>query len=201
PALWECRKTNDHTYIFNPMNTNIEHLVRENIKALIPYSSARSEYKGASGIFLDANENPFGTYNRYPDPFQKKLKKKIAEIKDLRPGQVFLGNGSDGIVDLTYRIFCEPLRDKAIIFPPTFGMYKVAAALNNIDLIQLPLDDDFQMKMEDFKPYLSDSTVKIVFICSPNNPTGNLMRQSDIEFILDNINGIVDLDEACIDFS
>lgn len=183
------------------MKTTIAQLVRENIKALIPYSSARAEYKGKSGLFLDANENPFGSYNRYPDPFQKKLKKKIAEMKSLRPEQVFLGNGSDGIVDLTYRIFCEPHQDKALIFPPTFGMYKVAAALNNIELLQLPLDDEFQMKIEDFKPYLADSRIKIVFICSPNNPTGNLMRQKDIEYILDNFKGIVVLDEAYIDFS
>ncbi|HEU0228630.1 MAG TPA: aminotransferase class I/II-fold pyridoxal phosphate-dependent enzyme, partial [Arachidicoccus soli] len=140
---------------------NIDTLVRENIKKLIPYSSARSEYKGENGIFLDANENPWGSYNRYPDPFQLKLKEKIAKVKGINPDQLFLGNGSDGIVDMTYRIFCEPTVDKALTFPPTFGMYTVAAGINNVALIKEPLDDDFLIKRATLLPHLTDPSIKL----------------------------------------
>ncbi len=183
------------------MNNSTENLVRENIKKLVPYSSARSEFKGTAGIFLDANENPYGTYNRYPDPFQLALKEKLAVTKGIRPEQLFLSNGSDGIVDMSYRIFCEPGKDKALTFAPTFGMYTVAAALNNVTLIKVPLDADFQIAVETFKPYLADPHLKLVFLCSPNNPTGNHMHREAIDFVLDNFNGIIILDEAYIDFS
>lgn len=182
------------------MNT-IDTLVRENIKRLIPYSSARSEYKGTNGIFLDANENPWGTYNRYPDPFQVKLKEKIAAVKGINPDQLFLGNGSDGIVDMTYRIFCEPKKDKALTFPPTFGMYSVAASINNVELIKEPLDDDFLIDRTALEPYLTDASIKLILLCSPNNPTGNLMRKDDIDYILNTFKGIVVVDEAYIDFN
>ncbi len=183
------------------MNKDITALIRENIKALVPYSSARSEFKGTSGIFLDANENPYGENNRYPDPFQVALKEKLAREKGIRPGQLFLNNGSDGIVDMTYRVFCEPHQDKALCFPPTFGMYTVAAALNNIELLKLPLDDDFLIIREELEAHITDENLKVIFLCSPNNPTGNHMRKEDIDYVLEHFNGIVVLDEAYIDFS
>lgn len=181
--------------------SNIDQFIRQNIKDLVPYSSARSEFKGTNGIFLDANENPYGAHNRYPDPFQLTLKEALAKEKGVRPEQLFLNNGSDGIVDMTYRVFCEPHQDKALCFPPTFGMYMVAAALNNVALITIPLDHEFQIKREELDQHLNDENLKVIFLCSPNNPTGNLMRQEDIDYVLDNFKGIVVLDEAYIDFS
>lgn len=181
--------------------SQIDKFVRKNIQKLIPYSSARSEYKGANGIFLDANENPWGRYNRYPDPFQVNLKEKIAEVKGIQPEQLFLGNGSDGIVDMTYRIFCEPQVDKALTFPPTFGMYTVAAGLNNVELIKEPLDENFLINRATLDKHLQDPSIKLLMMCSPNNPTGNLMRKEDIDYVLDNFKGIVVLDEAYIDFT
>lgn len=181
--------------------SNIDQFIRQNIKDLVPYSSARSEFKGTNGIFLDANENPYGAHNRYPDPFQLTLKEALAKEKGVRPEQLFLNNGSDGIVDMTYRVFCEPHQDKALCFPPTFGMYMVAAALNNVALITIPLDHEFQIKREELDQHLNDENLKVIFLCSPNNPTGNLMRQEDIDYVLDNFKGIVILDEAYIDFS
>ncbi len=183
------------------MTASIEDLIRENIKTLIPYSSARSEYKKANGIFLDANENPYGNYNRYPDPFQVKLKEKLAEIKNLRAGQIFLNNGSDGIVDMVYRVFCEPKKDKALTFPPTFGMYTVAAHLNNVELIKIPLNEEFQINREELDKYIADENLKVIFLCSPNNPTGNHLNREDINYILDNFKGITVIDEAYIDFN
>lgn len=181
--------------------TNIDHLIRKNIKELIPYSSARSEFKGKNGIFLDANENPYGVNNRYPDPFQLELKEVIAKEKGVRASQIFLNNGSDGIVDMTYRVFCEPHQDKALCFPPTFGMYMVAANLNNVELIKLPLDENFLIVRKDLEAHINDENLKVIFLCSPNNPTGNLMRKEDIDYVLDNFKGIVILDEAYIDFN
>lgn len=183
------------------MSKQVDQYVRETIKRLIPYSSARSEFEGKNGIFLDANENPYGSYNRYPDPFQWDLKRKLAEVKGVRPTQVFLNNGSDGIVDMCYRVFCDPGIDKALTFHPSFGMYTVAAGLNNVELIKLPFDDDFQIVQEDLEPYLSDKSIKMIMLCSPNNPTGNHMRMEDIDYVLDNFEGIVILDEAYIDFA
>lgn len=180
---------------------NLKKLVRPNILALKPYSSARDEFKGTEGVFLDANENPFGTLNRYPDSYQKELKDKLSGYKNIPPKNIFLGNGSDEIIDLIYRVFCNPGVDKALTFTPTFGMYQVAADINNIDLIKLPLIDDFQVNQENLKPYLIDEKLKLIFICSPNNPTGNCFNDNDVEFILKNLNGIVIIDEAYIDFS
>lgn len=183
------------------VNTNISALVRSNIAKLSPYTSARDEYKGNEGVFLDANENPFGRVNRYPDPYQKELKQVISEIKGGSTEQLFLGNGSDEAIDLAYRIFCEPNRDKAIVFTPTYGMYEVYANINAVELITLPLDSLFQIDTTLVEPYLSDESVKLMFICSPNNPTGNLIDRQTIVQLLEQFKGIVILDEAYIDFS
>lgn len=179
----------------------LKNIVRPNIWELKPYSSARDEFSGKEGIFLDANENPFGKLNRYPDPYQKELKEKLAELKGVNTKNIFVGNGSDEVIDLAFRIFCNPGFDKALTFSPTYGMYDVSANINNVELIKLPLNQSFQIDLEKVKPYLSDSSIKLIFICSPNNPTGNLMNRSDVEFIINNFNGIVILDEAYIDFA
>jgi len=177
----------------------IQELIRPSIQKLKPYSSARDEYQGSEGVFLDANENPFGELNRYPDPYQKKLKSKLSEIKSVSPESIFIGNGSDEVIDLAFRIFCEPGKDKALTFSPTYGMYDVSAAINNVDLIEVPLNSDFQIDFDLTKPFLSDPLIKLIFICSPNNPTGNSIN--GIEEILKSFNGIVIIDEAYIDFS
>jgi histidinol-phosphate aminotransferase len=183
------------------MNNNIKELVRKNILELSPYSSAREEFSGNEGIFLDANENPYGVYNRYPDPWQTQLKQKLAEIKNCKTNQIFIGNGSDEVIDLAFRIFCEPNHDKALTFSPTYGMYQVSAEINAVELIQIPLNDDFQIDKKRVENYLNDQNLKLIFICSPNNPTGNLLNVNDIEFILQNFSGIVMIDEAYIDFA
>ncbi|MEM5538415.1 histidinol-phosphate transaminase [Olleya sp. AS48] len=181
--------------------TNINNLVRANIKALKPYSSARDEFKGTADVFLDANENPFGDLNRYPDPQQKEIKDKLSAIKKVATDQIFIGNGSDEVIDLAFRIFCEPGKDKVLTFTPTYGMYNVSANINNIEVIEQPLINDFQINLNQLQPYLDFEDVKIIFICSPNNPTGNSLNPEDIEYILENFNGIVIVDEAYIDFS
>ena len=180
---------------------NLKDLVRPNIWELKPYSSARDEFKGTEGVFLDANENPFGTLNRYPDSYQSELKEKLSAYKNIATKNIFIGNGSDEIMDLIIRVFCNPGIDKALTFTPTFGMYQVVADINNIELIKLPLNDDFQIKTENLKPYLKDENLKLIFICSPNNPTGNCFNDNDVEFILKEFHGIVVIDEAYIDFS
>lgn len=180
---------------------DLKDLVRQNILELKAYSSARDEFTGDEGIFLDANENPFGTLNRYPDSYQKELKDKLSAYKNIPTKNIFIGNGSDEIIDLIFRVFCNPEVDKALTFTPTFGMYQVAADINNIELIKLSLNDDFQINTDNLKPYLNDDKLKLVFICSPNNPTGNCFNEKDVEFILNNFNGIVVIDEAYIDFS
>ncbi len=178
---------------------SLEELIRPNIQKLKPYSSARDEYKGYEGIFLDANENPFGDLNRYPDPYQKELKTKLAELKSVNTNSIFVGNGSDEVIDLAFRIFCEPGKDKALTFSPTYGMYEVSAAINNVELIKVPLNSEFQIDFDLTKPFLNDSSIKLIFICSPNNPTGNSI--AGIEEILKSFDGIVIVDEAYIDFS
>lgn len=183
------------------MKSNIKKLVRKNILQLSPYSSAREEFKGNEGVFLDANENPYGIYNRYPDPYQLKLKQKIAEIKNCNVNQIFVGNGSDEVIDLAFRIFCEPNVDKALTFSPTYGMYHVCAEINAVKLIQIPLNTDFQIDRKSVENYFNDLNLKLIFICSPNNPTGNLLHVDDIEFIVRNFKGIVMIDEAYIDFA
>jgi len=182
-------------------NFNINNLVRANIKALKAYSSARDEFKGTADVFLDANENPFGDLNRYPDPQQREIKEKLSAIKKVETNQIFVGNGSDEVIDVAFRIFCEPGKDKVLTFSPTYGMYDVSANINNIEVIEQPLINDFQISLNQLQPYLDFEELKIIFICSPNNPTGNSINPEDIEYILENFNGIVIVDEAYIDFS
>jgi histidinol-phosphate aminotransferase len=180
---------------------DINKLVRDNIRELSPYSCARDEFEGSEGIFMDANENPFGALNRYPDPYQKELKSAISKIKGITTEKIFLGNGSDEIIDLCYRTFCIPGQDKAIIFSPSYGMYEVSAAVNDVKTIKIPLTPEFQIDLDLVKTHFADENIKLIFICSPNNPTGNSMNSSDIQNIIENFRGIVVLDEAYIDFS
>jgi histidinol-phosphate aminotransferase len=180
---------------------DINLLVRDNVRTLTPYSCARDEFKGKNGIFMDANENPFGTLNRYPDPYQKELKAEIAKIKDIAEEKIFLGNGSDEIIDLCLRVFCRPGIDKVLTFTPTYGMYEVSASINDIKVLKIPLNKSFQIDLYEAGKMFSDINLKLIFICSPNNPTGNCMNYSDIEYIIANFNGIVVIDEAYIDFS
>lgn len=175
--------------------------IRPNIRVLKPYVCARDEFSGSKGIFLDANENPYGTLNRYPDPYQRKLKSKISKLKSIKEENIFLGNGSDEVIDLCFRIFCEPGKSKVLSFTPTYGMYEVSAAVNDVSTIKLSLDSNFQIKQSGLASYIKNTDLKMVFICSPNNPTGNLINENTIKFILQNFNGIVIIDEAYIDFS
>jgi len=178
----------------------LEQLVRPNIKSLKPYSSARDEYSGVEAIFLDANENPFNDpYNRYPDPYQRKLKAKIAELKNISSNSLFLGNGSDEPIDLSFRAFCEPGVDNIVSIDPTYGMYQVAADINNIAVRKVKLTSEFELDVDALLK-ATDSNTKLLFICSPNNPTGNSFKKKDIEKILNEFNGITILDEAYIDF-
>ena len=184
---------------------NLEQLVRPNIRTLKPYSSARDEFKGDANVFLDANENSLGSplvkwYNRYPDPLQLKVKEKIAFIKKIPVDQIFLGNGSDEAIDLLFRCFCEPGIDEVIIFPPTYGMYEVSANINNVKLNKVPLTSTFQLDLEALEQAIKPNT-KIIWICSPNNPTGNSIDREAIELILNNFDGLVVIDEAYINFS
>ncbi len=181
--------------------TDLNKLVRENVKALTPYSSARDEFIGKEGVFLDANENPYGKLNRYPDPHQSELKSAVSKLKGIAEENIFIGNGSDEIIDLCYRIFCNPGTDKALIFSPSYGMYEVSAAINDVKTIKVPLNMNFQIDMEALVPLLSDEYLKLIFICTPNNPTGNCINNTDIESVLSHFKGIVILDEAYSDFN
>ncbi|MEY2834344.1 MAG: histidinol-phosphate transaminase [Bacteroidota bacterium] len=170
-----------------------------------PYSSARDEFKGEARVFLDANENALGSptlkwYNRYPDPMQWEIKDKLSVIKKIPATQIFLGNGSDEPIDLLYRCFCEPGLDEVIICPPTYGMYEVSANINDIKLTRVPLTTSFQLDLGAIEQAIQPRT-KIIWICSPNNPTGNSIDRQDIEMILNNFDGIVVIDEAYINFS
>jgi histidinol-phosphate aminotransferase len=180
---------------------DLNKLVRENVIKLIPYSSARDEFNGKSGIFMDANENPFGNLNRYPDPYQRELKSAISKVKGIEEEKIFLGNGSDEIIDLCFRVFCNPGVDKALIFTPTYGMYQVSASVNDIDVVKIPLNDTFQININRAELCFSDNNLKLIFICSPNNPTANSMNYPDVEYIINKFSGIVIIDEAYIDFS
>ncbi len=178
---------------------SLQSLVRPNIWTLKPYSSARDEFSGSEGIFLDANESPYGTLNRYPDPHQKELKAALSEMKGVPSENIFIGNGSDEIIDLVYRIFANPGKDSVLICPPTYGMYEVSANINDINIVRVPLLDDFQLDMDAILEKVhADPSIKIIFVCSPNNPTGN--RLKNVKALLDNFHGIVVLDEAYIDF-
>lgn len=177
--------------------TELKQLVRPNILELKPYSSARSEFSGESSVWLDANENPFGALNRYPDPRQLKLKQRLSEIKNVPMDNIFIGNGSDEAIDLCFRIFCEPKRDKALTFTPTYGMYEVSAKINDVELFELALDENFQIDFETFEK-LPKENLKLLLVCSPNNPTGN--RLENLEKLISGFDGIVVLDEAYADF-
>ena len=180
------------------MNT-IQHLVRKNIIKMQPYLSARLEYTGEEAIFLDANESPNGQLNRYPDPNQQALKNKLSEIKKVPTDNIFIGNGSDEVIDLACRIFCEPGLDKVLLLTPTYGMYQVSANINNVEVISVPLKSDCQIDFDIINKHFDDKQLKLIFICSPNNPTGNIIN--DIEIVLQQFKGIVFVDEAYIEFS
>lgn len=180
-------------------------LLRENIKRLVPYSSARDEYQGEASVFLDANENAFGSpldqqFNRYPDPLQFDLKKRITEIKGVPPRNIFIGNGSDEAIDILFRSFCNPGVDNVVLVPPTYGMYEVSANINDIEARKVNLTEDYQLNLEGIAEAI-DKNTKLIFICSPNNPTGNSINRDDIQTLLANFSGIVVVDEAYINFS
>lgn len=177
----------------------LNNFVRPNIRDLKPYSSARDEYHGRGGVFLDANENPYGKLNRYPDPHHTLLRKALGELNGVDTSQIFIGNGSDEIIDLSFRIFCEPGKDKALSFNPTYGMYGVAAAVNNVALVISDLNEEFDIDNDSFMHLINDESIKLLIVCSPNNPTGNLIR--NIGSVLENFKGIILADEAYIDFS
>jgi len=181
----------------------LERLVRPNIMALKPYSSARDEFTNFESdmVYLDANENPFPTeVNRYPDPWQKQLKAVLADQKKVPTDKMLLGNGSDEVLDILIRAFCEPAKDSVITLPPTYGMYKVLADIHHIKNIEVPLNEDFEPNLKEILKYNSERT-KMLFICNPNNPTGNTFSEERVSTLLDSFNGIVVIDEAYIDFS
>src|ERR1700722_17881246 len=184
---------------------DLDRLLRDNIRQLVPYSSARDDFKGEARVSLDANENSLGSpltkwYNRYPDPHQWKVKEALGKVKGIRPEHIFLGNGSDECIDLLYRAFCVPGKDNVIINPPTYGMYEVSAHINDVEVRRAVLLDDFQLDLVHLET-LVDAHTKIIWICSPNNPTANSMNRQDIEVILNNFSGLVVIDEAYINFS
>jgi len=184
---------------------SLENLIRENIKRLRPYSSARKEFSGAAEVFLDANENSFGSpldvaYNRYPDPLQSRVKEKVAKINNISPSEIFIGNGSDEAIDLLFRIFCRPQTDNVVICPPTYGMYEVSAEINDVEIKRANLTEDFQLDLERIRGTI-DRNTKLIFICSPNNPTGNLMSRETVLELAQSFDGIVVVDEAYIHFS
>ncbi|WP_276088739.1 histidinol-phosphate transaminase [Pedobacter sp. JY14-1] len=190
---------------------DVNDLQRENIKNLKPYSTARDEYKGQASVFLDANENGFGSpldeldgqtrsYNRYPDPLQLDLKEAISKIKGVPIENTFLGNGSDEAIDLLFRAFCEPGRDNVIVLPPTYGMYEVSAGINNVEVRRVNLMPSYQLDLEGIAEAVDQHT-KLIFICSPNNPTGNSIVRADIETVLANFKGLVVIDEAYINYA
>lgn len=182
------------------MEFNLTNLVRPNVHAMKAYSSARDEYTGHEGVFLDANENPFpSAVNRYPDPYQRDLKEELAAVKRVQTNQIIVGNGSDEILDLLFRAFCIPGKDKVVTIKPTYGMYDVLAQTNDVQIIEVPLEPDFNLDGEAI--LASAEGAKMIVLCSPNNPTGNLLNRNVIIDILTKFNGLVVIDEAYIDFS
>ena len=184
---------------------NLDSITRTNIKKLTPYSSARDEFSGEAKVFLDANENSLGSplikwYNRYPDPHQHLIKQKLSAIKGIASEHIFLGNGSDECIDLLFRCFCEPGKDNVIICPPTYGMYEVSANINDVEVRKATLLEDFQLDLVHLENLVNEHT-KLIWLCSPNNPTGNSLNRADIETVLNNFNGIVVVDEAYINFA
>ena len=179
------------------MSFNLDKLVRENVKNLTPYSSARKEFSGAAQIFLDANENSFGSplpenYNRYPDPLQTEIKQRIAERNNVEPAEIFVGNGSDEAIDLLFRIFCRPQIDNVLICPPTYGMYEVSADINDVKIKRATLTEDFELDFAGIENSI-DASTKLLFVCSPNNPTGNSFRREAILSLAKNFQGITQL--------
>ncbi len=180
---------------------NLQQLVRKNVWNMKPYSSARDEFKGEASVFLDANENPLNDkYNRYPDPLQWSLKQKIAKVKNIAPENIFLGNGSDEPIDLVIRIFCEPRIDNIVAVDPTYGMYQVCAEVNDVEYRKVLLNENFDLDAQKLLEK-TDRNTKLIFLCSPNNPTGNLLSREEIKKVLDSFAGIVVVDEAYIDFA
>jgi histidinol-phosphate aminotransferase len=184
---------------------DINNIIRSNIRDLVPYSSARDEFHGEAKVFLDANENSLGSplmkwYNRYPDPHQQSLREKISRIKGIAPSHIFLGNGSDEAIDILFRAFCEPRLDNVIVCPPTYGMYEVSARVNDVEVRKVPLSADFQLDLEALEAAIDEHT-KIIWLCSPNNPTGNSIDRTDIGMVLNNFDGLVVIDEAYVNFS
>jgi histidinol-phosphate aminotransferase len=184
---------------------NINNILRNNIKNLTPYSSARDEFQGEASVYLDANENAFGSpldepYNRYPDPLQYKVKYRLSEIKGVPVRNIFLGNGSDEAIDILFRSFCNPGIDNVILVPPTYGMYEVSANINDVQTKKVSLTEEYQLNLEGIAEAIDEHT-KLIFICSPNNPTGNSINRDDVETLLNNFDGIVVVDEAYINFS
>jgi len=180
-------------------------LLRENIRQLTPYSSARDEFKGEASVLLDANENAFGSpldrrFNRYPDPLQHQLKLKLSTIKGVPARNMFLGNGSDEAIDILFRAFCRPGIDNVILTPPTYGMYEVSANINDVATKRVSLTADFQLNLEGIAEAI-DANTRMIFLCSPNNPTGNSLHREDVETVLANFNGLVVIDEAYINYS
>ena len=187
------------------MQFDLNRITRKNIQLLKPYSSARDEFSGEAKVFLDANENSLGSpltkwYNRYPDPHHVQLRNKIAAIKGIAPEHIFLGNGSDECIDVLFRCFCEPGVSNTIICPPTYGMYQVSANINDVAIQEAPLLPDYQLNLAHIEQLVNEDT-RIIWICSPNNPTGNLMNLEDIETVLNNFSGLVVVDEAYINFA
>ena len=187
------------------MEFNLDSLVRDNIKKMTAYSSARHEFTGDASIYLDANENSFGSplpdnFNRYPDPLQMQVKEKLSKIKGVPTQNIFLGNGSDEAIDLLYRIFCAPGLDNVIILPPTYGMYEVCAEMNDVKIKKINLEKEYQLDIDAIASAI-DPFTKLIFICSPNNPTGNSINRANVEIILNNFDGIVVIDEAYINYS
>jgi len=189
------------------MNTSFDlnSVIRPHILSLAPYSSARDEYTGHEGIFLDANENPYGSvteahYNRYPDPYQAEIKAKLSPIKKISTDRIFLGNGSDEPIDLLIRATCTPEKDHVIILPPTYGMYEVSASIHNVQIDKVSLTVDYQIDVEAVLNAITPDT-KIIWVCTPNNPTGNVMQDGAIEALLKGFNGLVVVDEAYVDFT
>lgn len=179
---------------------DLDKITRANVKSLQPYSSARDEFKEAGEVWLDANENCVpGPFNRYPDPHQEEVKQAIAIPKEVSPEQILLGNGSDEAIDLLFRAFCTPGQDKALILPPTYGMYEVAAGINDVEVLRIPLTEDFQPDEEQINLLLDDPNLKLIFLCSPNNPTGNVMEVEVVKRIATQFHGLVVVDEAYVD--
>ncbi len=187
------------------MSFSLDNLLRDNIKKLVPYSSARDEFKGEASVLLDANENAFGSpldhhYHRYPDPLQHQVKEKLTKIKGVPGENIFLGNGSDEAIDILFRAFCKPGIDNVVLVPPTYGMYEVSANINDVQIRKVNLTSDYQLDLDAIAEAL-DIHTKMIFVCSPNNPTGNSINRQDIETLLVNFKGLVVVDEAYINFS